>query len=74
MDYIEKHESTFSSMTGSAYFRISLYLLSVAYILNAFLSFLGYRKEADISLTLLFLLSLALSAKEWKNGLRRPAF
>ncbi len=56
-------------MTSSTYFKISLYLLSISYILNAFLSFLGYRKEADISLTFLFLLSLILSVKEWRSGL-----
>ncbi len=56
-------------MIGNTYFRISLYLLSLAYILNALLSFLGYRKEADISLTILFFLSLAISSKEWESSL-----
>ncbi len=48
--------------------RVSLYTLTTAYLLNALLTLLGFRREADISLTLLFFLSLALLTKEWKGG------
>ncbi len=48
--------------------KVSLHTLTTSYLLNALLTLLGLRREADISLTLLFFLSLALLTKEWRGG------
>jgi len=52
----------------SSTLKASISMLSIGYILNGSLAALGLRREADITLTILFMISLVLSSIEWRGA------